>query len=153
MFCASCKQISILIEFLAIFTPMKSALFLAVLFIYGITAKAQVCDTVYRNTQYPASYAAGQDSLQKFVFRDLTNVIVRCKEEGEDPPTKLFIELTIDYTGTVVDVHFRKPALSHRCEMMLCNKLIGMKGWKPARHNDKEVCSIFIIPVNCIKWQ
>jgi hypothetical protein len=130
---------------------MKSVLLSCFILFSGIAAKAQVCDTVYRAVHYPASYA--NDSLQQYIFRSITEVITQCRSEGEEPDAKLYLELTIDSTGKVADVHFRKPALSQRCEAMLRNKLMGIKGWKPALHNDQEVCSIFIIPVNCMKWQ
>jgi hypothetical protein len=130
---------------------MKPILLSCFILFYGIAAQAQVCDTVYRAVQHPAAYA--HDSLQQYIFRSITEVITQCRSEGEEPATKLYLELTIDYTGTVADVHLRKPALSQRCEAMLRNKFIGIKSWKPARHNDQEVCSIFIIPVNCMKWQ
>lgn len=130
---------------------MKSIFLLVCMLVSGITAKAQVCDTVYRAVEHPATYIAGQDSLNKVVFANITSVINRCQAEGEEPPGKLYIELTIDYKGTVADVTFRKPAMSQRCEAMLYYKLIGLRGWKPARHKDQEVCSIFIIPVNCMK--
>ncbi|MNS84898.1 hypothetical protein D3C72_1187420 [compost metagenome] len=132
---------------------MKSALFLCCILFAGIAAKAQVCDTIYRAVQYPPVYTAGQDALNKFIYRDIVDVVSRCSEEGENPVTKLYIVLTTNHTGSVSDVYFRESELTEKCTNMLCHKLLDCKGWKPEVYNGREVCCQLLIPIKCMKWQ
>lgn len=114
---------------------------------YGQTGN---CDTIYNIVETMPGYDKG---LARYLMNDLIPVIGECIKRDSHIIASLYIALTIDTKGKVIDVDFLKPNLTRLCKAELREKLLTMNGWTPGQVNGQPVCSKFHWPISCIKWE
>ncbi|WP_130736821.1 hypothetical protein [Flavobacterium sp. J27] len=109
------------------------------------------CDTIYDSKEIKAHYKKGERELNKFVIKQLLPIIGQCQEKETSIISSLFMYLTIDSKGKIVDVRITRAKLSETCKAELKKELLTMKGWQPAILNNQPVCSIYLLPIHCCK--
>jgi hypothetical protein len=118
-------------------------------------SQAEKCDTIYSNPDSLAVFNGGSIGLREFVFNELLTVIqLKCNNETE-MLSSLKIRFTINSLGEVIDAKFIQPKLddlSEHCKNEIYAKAKTLKGFKAASNNGIPVCSYYILPINCIKW-
>lgn len=117
-------------------------------------SQSTACDTIYDHPDKLASFAKGNKGLLDFVSKHLMQSLQDCKKETGHLVTKLNVKLTINHLGKVISVDFLQADIPQSCkDSMKLNFLIDMDNWTPAINKGENVCSIFILPISCIKWQ
>ncbi len=118
-------------------------------------SQSEKCDTIYSNPDSLAVFSGGSIGLREFIFNELLTVIqLKCNNETEIP-SSLKIRLTINSIGEVIDAKFIQPKhddLSEHCKNEIYAKAKTLKGFKAAFNNGIPVCSYYILPISCIKW-
>lgn len=114
-------------------------------------AQSKSCDTIYDSKEIKAHYKKGELELNKFVIKQLLPIIGRCEEKENSTISSLFMYLTIDSKGKIVNVTFTRAKLSETCKAKLKKELLTMKNWQPAMLNNQPVCSIYLLPIHCLK--
>jgi len=114
-------------------------------------AQTKSCDTIYDSKEIKAHYKKGELELNKFVIKQLLPIIGQCKENSSI--SSLFMYLTIDSKGKIIDVRFTRAKLSETCKAELKKELLTMEGWQPAILNNQPVCGIYLLPIHCLKRQ
>lgn len=118
-------------------------------------SQAEKCDTIYSNPDSLAVFKSGSLGLIKFVNNELIPVIqLKCDNEIEKI-SSLKIRLTINNTGEVINAKLIQSFpedLSTDCEKEICTKFLELNGFKAASNDGLPVCSYYIFPINCIKW-
>lgn len=117
--------------------------------------QAEKCDTIYSNPDSLAVFKSDSRSLLEFVSNELIPVIkLKCNNEIEKI-SSLKIRFTINSFGEVIDakiIHSYPDDLSEDCKNEICLKAKTLKGFKAAFNNGIPVCSYYILPISCIKW-
>lgn len=115
-------------------------------------AQTKSCDTIYDSKEIKAHYKKGELELNKFVINQLLPIIGQCQEkENYTIYSSLFMYLTINSKGKIIDVRFTRAKLSETCKAELKKELLTMEGWQPAQMNNQPVCSIYLLPIHCCK--
>jgi len=91
--------------------------------------------------------------LPDYLTNELVPVIAECINRDEELITSLYIILTIDCNGKVIDATFPKHNLTSLCKDDLKQKLLTMDGWTAGQQNGFPVCSKFSWPIGCLKWE
>lgn len=118
-------------------------------------SQTEKCDTIYSNPDSLAVFKSGSRSLLEFVSNELIPVIqLKCTNEIEKI-SSLKIRFTINSFGEVIDakiIQSNPDDLSEDCKNEICLKAKTLKGFKAAFYNGIPVCSYYIFPISCIKW-
>ena len=134
--------------------PILSKLLL--LFIFLVTtsyAQSKSCATIYKYTEVPAQFKSELITLDKYFDKNVIPILARDMERGNEIISSLHIILTINSQGKVIDVTFSRSKLSEICKEELKKELLAMEGWQPAIINNNPVCSYYLWPISCLKWQ
>ena len=107
------------------------------------------CDSFYNRPDVPAIYGSKESDLIDFVMNELIPVIVKTDSLY---PQKLSVSFKIDSSGNLADFEFFKINLSEKCKSDINKKCLTMH-WLPARINNINVCSKYLLPISCINWQ
>ncbi|MFN5984541.1 MAG: hypothetical protein ACK479_13825, partial [Fluviicola sp.] len=84
----------------------------------------------------------------------LTVIQLKCNNEIEKI-SSLKIRFTINSFGEVIDakiIQSYPDDLSEDCKNEICLKAKYLNGFKTAFNNGIPVCSYYILPISCIKW-
>jgi hypothetical protein len=111
------------------------------------------CDTVYNNPETMPLYKNDVKGLSDYLTNELFPIIADCIKRDTDIIASLYIILTIDSTGKVIDASFPKRNLTSYCKDDLKKKLLTMNGWTAGRKDERTVCSRFNWQISCIKWE
>lgn len=134
-------------------TKLSTFLSLLILTVTTSYAQSKSCDTIYKYTEVIAQFKNEQISLDKYFDKHIIPILVRSRERDNNIITKLQIVLTINSRGNVVDATFSRAKLSERCKEELKKELLTMEGWQSAIMNNQSVCSTYLWPIHCLKWQ
>lgn len=129
---------------------------LTMVFLEGLTlsySQTVACDTIYTELAEIPTYEQGTVGLSHYFTNELLPIIVNFVEPDADIMTGFIIILTIDKNGKVIEATFPKSKLTGVCEEKLKEKLLGMTNWIAGKENEISVCSTFIWPITCIKWE
>lgn len=133
-------------------------IYLIVTFIFinkNAFSQTEKCDTIYSNPDSLSVFKSGPIGLREFVQNELIPVIqLKCNNETE-MLSSLKIRFTINSMGEVIDAKFIQPKLddlSEHCKNEIYAKAKTLKGFKAASNNGIPVCSYYILPISCIKW-
>lgn len=111
------------------------------------------CDVIYDTVDVLPEHKKGMMGIANYVMYELAPVVSDCMSNGDELIANLYITLTIDNRGQVIDAEFIKPALTSRCKNALKKKLLSMDGWTPAKFKGRAVCSHYKLPIGCLKWE
>ena len=112
-----------------------------------------VCEKIYDTPDSLAKYKNGKKSLAQYVNDKIIPILGDCIKQKMEFVNSMTIKFTIDLNGKVVAVDYLKPVLTDYCKGKLNAELLKMDGWLPGKMGETKVCSIYIYPINCIKWQ
>ena len=129
---------------------------LAVLLLLTVTksyGQTNDCDTIYNNSETIPQYENDFKGLSDYLIKELVPIIANCMERDTDIIVSLYIILTIDSDGRVIDATFPKHNLSSLCKADLKKKLLTMDGWTAGQKDGRPVCSKFNWPIGCLKWK
>lgn len=110
------------------------------------------CDTIYDFVEQMPKHEKDIQGLMDYMSKDLIPIVGECMKRDNSLIASLRIILTIDKDGHVIDASFSGPVLTDQCKNDLKKKLLTMTGWQAGQHNGKDVCTHFIWPISCIKW-
>ena len=65
----------------------------------------------------------------------------------------MYLTMTIDKTGIVIDVEFVRINATDQCKKDLKQKIMTMTSWTPGMKVGKPVCCKYSWPISCIMWQ
>lgn len=111
------------------------------------------CDTVYNNPETMPQYRNDLKGLSDYLTMELVPVIADCIKRDTSIIASLYILLTIDSNGEVIDATFPRPNLTTHCKDDLKQKLLTMGGWTAGQHDGRPVCSNYNWPIRCLKWE
>lgn len=112
-----------------------------------------VCEKIYDTPDSLAKYKNGKKSLSQYVNDKIIPILGDCIKKKMEFVNSMTIKFTIDLNGKVIAVDYLKPVLTDYCKGKLNDELLKMDGWHPGKMGAKDVCSIYIFPIGCIKWQ
>lgn len=121
----------------------------------GLVGSAQVsavCDTIYESPEIVAKYRGGVEELSKYATKKIIPIIGQCMREDKVVISKLRALLTIDMNGKIIGVKFIKSGMSKKWESKLRVEYLKMPTWISAKDHHKNVCSTFLFPIACMKW-
>lgn len=110
------------------------------------------CDTIYNAVEKIPQYDKGMEGLRNYLNEELVPIIINCMKGDSVLITSLYIVLTIDKEGSVIDAKFTRPLLTDQCKSDLNAKLLTMTGWTPGQLYGQNVCYRLIWPISCLKW-
>lgn len=114
--------------------------------------QANTCDSIYSISDVPPKYYKNEQGLMHYVRNELIPIIGLCVRREGDLIYSLFINLTIDCNGNVIDATFSKANLTIKCKEEVKAKLLTMTGWTAGQQGGKNVCCKYFIPISCIYW-
>ncbi len=122
-----------------------------------IVAKSQGqtcgCDSVYNNPEIMPQFKNEFKGLLDYLKIELVPIIAECIKRDTEIIASLYIILTIDTAGKVIDATFPRYNLTSLCKYDLKQKLLTMNGWTPGQNNRPPVCSKIRLPISCLKWE
>lgn len=113
------------------------------------------CDSVYNFPEITPKYKNNTEGLMDYLRSDLTPIIsnYHSKDKSLSLISRMYLTLTINKEGKVVDVVFIKIHTSEACKKELKEKILTMTGWTPGKHGNSVVCSKFYWSTSCIYWK
>lgn len=111
------------------------------------------CEKIYDTPDSLAKYKNGKKSLAQYVNDKIIPILGDCIKQKMEFVNSMTIKFTIDLNGKVIAVDYLKPVLTDYCKEKLNAELLKMDGWQPGKIGEMQVCSIYVFPINCIKWQ
>jgi hypothetical protein len=105
--------------------------------------QANPCETIYLVVDNQPAYEGGMSALFDYATKHLSEIIKQGQIDSNEPTAKLFMMLTIDANGNVIDAELSNHKLSKHYEGLLKEKLLNMTGWTPGTLNGHRVCSKF----------
>lgn len=91
--------------------------------------------------------------LSDYLMKELVPIIGDCMKRDTDMIASLYIILTIDSNGKVIDATFPKDNLTSLCKDDLKKKLLTMSGWTAGQKDGRPACCKFSWPISCLKWE
>jgi hypothetical protein len=111
------------------------------------------CDTIYDFVEKMPQYKNDVNGLADYFLKELTPILSDCYKRESILTSSMYLTLTIDQKGRVVDIDFLRIQATDNCKNELIQKIRTMSGWSPGIHNGEPVCCHFNWPVSCIKWE
>ena len=130
-----------IVTFILLLTVTKS---------YGQTS---VCDTVYSNSETMPKYDNEFKGFSDYLTKELVPIIGTCLKQDAAITTSLYIILTIDNNGKVIEATFPRCNLTPLCKVDLEKKLLTMTGWTAGKKDGQPICCKFSWPISCLKWE
>jgi hypothetical protein len=111
------------------------------------------CDAIYSFVDFMSEYANGIHGLMDYLNKDLILILSDCIQRDSILIASMYLTLTIDNEGKVIDVDFIQINATDQCKSDLKKKILTMPSWTPGKLNGKAVCCKFSWPISCIMWQ
>lgn len=111
------------------------------------------CDTIYDFVETLPQYENNVKGLMDYLMTDLAPVLSDCYTIDGILTASIYLTLTIDKKGKVIDVEFKRIEASEKCKGELRKKLLNMTGWSSGKVGDTAVCSKYQWPISCINWK
>ena len=125
-------------------------------FLISIPSLGQVdsgCDSVYNFVDTMPEYESGINGLSDYLHNDLIPILAKCIERDSSLIASMYLTMTIDKKGNVIDVVFNRISATEKCKNDLKKKILTMPSWTPGKLNGKNVCCKYSWPISCIMWQ
>ncbi len=84
---------------------------------------------------------------------ELIPILSDCAKRDRSLVTSMYLTLTINQKGNVIDVDFRRIDASEACKNELSKNLLSMNGWTPGKVSGEYVCTEYHWPISCILWE
>lgn len=129
---------------------------LTVIFFLTVTksyGQSSGCDTVYSYVEVMPKYEKEVKGLSDYLMKELVSIIGNCIKRDIEIIANLYIILTIDSNGKVIDATFPRHNLTSLCNEDLKAKLLTMTGWTAGQKDGQPVCCKFNWPISCLKWE
>ncbi len=110
------------------------------------------CDTIYDFATTLPHYQNDGKGLMDYLMTDLASILSDCYTRDNIITASIYLILTIDKKGKVIDVEFKRIHATDKCKEELKEKLLTMTGWTPGKQGNKVVCSKYLWPIRCINW-
>lgn len=111
------------------------------------------CDTIYDFAETLPQYENDNKGLMEYLMSNLVPILSNAYSRDGILTTSIYLTLTIDAAGKVIDVEFNRIQGSEKCKEELRENLLKMTGWSPGIHGDIAVCSKYQWPISCIHWK
>jgi hypothetical protein len=111
-----------------------------------------LCDTIYEKPEKLAQFKNGTDDLMVYTINNLGPILSNYIIEGGNIIESLYIKMTIDLFGKVVEVDFPRLEASQSCKERLKKEILAMENWTPGQVDGKSACTVFVWPIACLKW-
>ncbi len=111
--------------------------------------QTNVCDSIYDTSDEPPVYAKDDVELFKYILMEITPIVEECIRRDSIVISSLYIILTIDKNGSVIDATFPRPKMTSICKENLKDKLLTMGGWNAGKINGEPACFYYNIPISC----
>lgn len=111
------------------------------------------CDSIYDFAETLPQYQNGVKGLSEFLMTDIAPILSDCYRKDNVLTTSIYLTLTINKEGKVINVDFNKILASEKCKEELREKIITMTSWTPAKQGNIAVCSKYQLPIGCILWK
>jgi hypothetical protein len=98
-------------------------------------------------------FKGGTPGMMSYFNKEIVPIISRQTKNTANLPASLKIILTIDKKGEVIDVLFITTRIEENCKSAITNKLLKMKGWKPAKFNGEAIVAKYNWNISCLLWQ
>lgn len=98
-------------------------------------------------------YKNTNKELIDFLTLELVPIIADCAKRDSNIIGSLYVILTIDSSGKVIDATFPKDNLTAICKADIKKKLLTMEGWVAGQIDGRPICSKFNLPISCLKWE
>ncbi len=115
--------------------------------------QANSCTDVYSKPEIKPIYDNDYKGLSDYLIKELVPIIGNCIDRDKEIIASLYIVLTIDKNGKVIDAIFPNDNLTKICKGDLKRKLLTMSGWTAGRQKGKPVCSKFDWQIACLRWE
>lgn len=110
------------------------------------------CDSIYDFVEIMPKYDNEAIGLMNYLSKDLSPILSDCIKRDSVITASMYLTLTIDKQGHVIDVEYKRIEATDQCKEELRKKIMTMTGWTPGQHNGQPVCCRYTWPVSCIKW-
>ncbi|WP_347839952.1 hypothetical protein [uncultured Draconibacterium sp.] len=130
--------------------------FLIVGILISVTCFGQVdadCDSVYIFAEKMPEFKNGDSGLSGYLHSDLIPILANCIERDSSLIASMYLTLTINKHGKVIDVIFNRISASDQCKNDLRQKILTMPSWTAGVDKGKRVCCRYSWPISCIMWQ
>lgn len=111
------------------------------------------CDTIYDFAESLPQYQNDGKGLMDYLMTDLAPILSDSYTRDNIITASIYLILTIDKKGKVIDVEFKKIHATEKCKEKLKEKLLTMTGWTPGKQGNKAVCSKYKWAIRCINWK
>jgi hypothetical protein len=111
------------------------------------------CDTIYDFAETLPQYENDVKGLMDYLMTDLAPILSDCYKRDDILTASIYLTLTIDKEGKVIDVEFKRIQASEKCKEELKEKLLNMTCWTPGKQGDVSVCCKYQWPISCINWK
>ncbi|MFK8044143.1 MAG: hypothetical protein AB8B72_01510 [Crocinitomicaceae bacterium] len=136
---------------------MRRLLMILITILTSLTVIAQPssheCDSIYEFAEEMPVYQNGMNGLIKYLKSDLIPILVDCNGRDGILTSSLYLSLTIDRQGKVIDVEFQRIQATEQCKKELREKLLTMKGWTSGMQDGIAICCTFSWPISGINWR
>ncbi|MEZ4911206.1 MAG: hypothetical protein R2774_10135 [Saprospiraceae bacterium] len=111
------------------------------------------CDTIYDFAETLPKYENDIKGLMDYLMADLAPILSDCYKRDDILTASIYLTLTIDKEGKVIDVEFKRIQASEKCKEELKEKLLTMTGWTPGKQGDLAICCKYQWPISCVNWK
>lgn len=98
-------------------------------------------------------YDKGAEGLKDYLIKELTPILSDCYKRDSILTASMYLILTIDRQGEVVDIYFTRIQATEKCKEELRQKIMTMKGWSSGQKGGQPVCCHYLWSIGCIKWE
>ena len=123
------------------------------LWVLASSAQTTNCDTIYDLPETMPQYENDVKGLTDYLNKKLIPILSDCMKQDGELIASLYIVLTIDAKGNIIDADFPRLHATNNCKEELKQEIITMTGWTPGKINGQAVCSRFSWPISCLKWE
>ena len=110
------------------------------------------CDTIYEVVEIEPQFKNGSQGLFDYIKSDITPILEKCNKRDGEIISKMYVKLTINSLGNVIHVELKKMTGTKQCQTELKEKFLELIDWIPGKRNGHAVCSNYLLPISCIKW-
>ncbi len=111
------------------------------------------CDTIYDYAETLPHYENDIKGLMDYLMTDLAPILSDCYKRDGILTASIYLTMTIDTEGKVIDVEFRRIQASDKCKEELREKLLSMTSWTSGKQGNTPVCCKYQWPISCINWK
>lgn len=98
-------------------------------------------------------YKNDTKGLADYLNNELIPILSDCYKKDSLLTASIYLTLTINQKGHVIDVKFERINASELCKDKLREKIMSMPEWTAGYIGGKAICCRYLWPISCIKWE